>query len=1366
MGFEELFSSDLGHSAQLKATLCGGLASFLRKTITTVQAAGPEIRKIAYSALWGEIDSVKELTPLTERMLADQLKADLLCTRVRTQKCNPVTTSRFCSCGGVQKEPSMALVDVIVDVDICPPGRNLCRNGTHCTRHGGLGQFSERRIIPIEEPVCPHCSGTGILPRSAPYEYLQKNYELQTKTFARPSSPLHEWVLEEGSASRFIRRCQEWKWKSRDCLGLEDENPVDVSTWMAAAQILFDNTDARVYYPGTNYMVLNGGSKGYDDWCRLPPSKEMCDRLFDWWHRKNTPGYTTPERTLVDFIKPRMGKCYLPIEKEKHILPYEWSGRVPCGDFTVFGQCVDGLMSSMEEFLDVFYDCAAQFDGYLEFYLDASERPSHIEGKLGGVQVLFKTPAVCSPAKLLPEIGESDFDALESDVHDSHIPALFRDNGLSALYSNLVLNAAKVQPVLRAHPDREEIEDQKDHLENKQGGEVFSTPSFIRMLKAKKKEVRGKEFKNGSEGRLVRSADLELSKNDVFIANTLMESLRAKNIVRTFMGNDPRLSKTCVDLTNKAEIVKYPSRELTSTAEGVLTAQVFTVLNRPQYQELNKLAERGWKEAKSVCLNLHIRSYLPVHSPVYAFCVIMWGHSSNADLASLCGAYCYLGDQEASVLELPLLCSHIGNSVDDFQAYERSLVLSTCFYGLSGIKAGQQMFGITAVEFTEYLPSSFGGITHERDSWHALLRKHQGKEKSRFISGFNVVDVLEAGKERGMKFPDFKLEPVDLTQPIVRNFGEEKQPLLNKSSSLKVGTFERFRAGNISIGRQLDNRVDAIEYELGRASTSRVGDLRSEIDGVERRLNTFNLKSLGDFAFSARIKYPKAVSVGTVLSKIDLFASITGTNSRVCAEWLEMGYIDRNLRFISHLSAGPFLGAAVWFVFDAFGHMPTNVSTTIELESVRHLCPHVQILKDSTTDTWVLDFHRSCGQSLSFSGTGFLKPTLWVISASSAQLECSADVTFVLEAYATGDRMVKGLATDSVLTYPIGPESLSDLDMVLSPTQLALGTHAATALPLTLAEKSVTTSGIETYSYAMGILSHFLGVGGTVRFSVHSTSSKFVSCKLRIIIWGTTPTIAQTGQMPHCDIIEGGSGELKIQSPFYSTANFGSEGAQFWVIPLSSPMAPAKVESKFEFYIRIHGIDSQPDLCKQINYKQRFGWFMVKPEGTDREFQMFVPSRVSNLVIKGVDCTNFVNAFAIMCATTGMHWGKCIVHFTWAWKHDIEASKMKGNLSFGTGMGTKDVHHGETRIFSIYDNSYSIPFEFGSFAGPVTSGGKPFEAENWIKIHTTSWNWIHSIMASIEVLPGFKFYGRSAGPMLKPPESSDEAVVTESSQKS
>ncbi|MEG6507336.1 hypothetical protein, partial [Nitratidesulfovibrio sp. 1201_IL3209] len=162
--------------------------------------------------------------------------------------------------------------------------------------------------------------------------------------------------------------------------------------------------------------------------------------------------------------------------------------------------------------------------------------------------------------------------------------------------------------------------------------------NFIRTLKEKRKEVRGQQFVDGAEGRLVRHSDLSLSKSDIFLANSLVERLRLSDIVAHFKGRDPKLTKVCVDLTNQEEIVKFPAKELTVETKVGRTAQVFTVLNRPQYSELNKFAERGWKEAKSVCLNLHIRSYVPVHTPLYAFCVIMWGHSSDAKIASLCGA--------------------------------------------------------------------------------------------------------------------------------------------------------------------------------------------------------------------------------------------------------------------------------------------------------------------------------------------------------------------------------------------------------------------------------------------------------------------------------------------------------------------------------------------------------------------------------------------------------------------------------------------------------------------------------------------------------------------------------------------------------
>nr|QWS70117.1 polyprotein [Artichoke Italian latent virus] len=1346
MGFREFFASSHGQAARGKAALNRGLSGWVDATLTTVRSAAPDVQVFAYSALWSEIDSVQELVPLTPAMLLDQLRADLICAQVRGQNCTPACTSRLCSSGGLPVPGQVRWEDDLTAFEDCPAGRNVCRAGIRCKRHHGPGQTLDRVQVYVEAPKCPRCQGTGIIPRSEPLVEIRSAFEKQAHFKAlRPSKPLHEWILEEGAEKTFARRRLNWIWTSRSETGTEDEDACDASTWMAAAQILFDDPDAQVYYPGTTYKVLRGGSKGYDDWCTLPPSRDMCNRLFDLWHRKNTPDYSADD-TLGDFSNQRMGTCYLRIARSSRIVSREWYGRVASGDFAHFEECCSGLRSPLEEFLDVFYDCAAQFDGEIELFLDANDRAYRARGQLGGVQELLITPAVCPPARLLPEIGESDFDQLEDETLnvESQIPPLFRDNGLSALYANLVLKQAFFEPTLMAHPDHEEIEDQRDHLENKQGGEIVTTPGFIKMLKDKRKEVRGKEFAEGSEGRLVRSSDLTLSKDDVFLSGGLFERFRKSGIVQSFKGKDPKLTKVCVDLTNSQEIIKYPVKEMCSDSSGIHTGQVFTVLNRPLYNALNKLAESGWKEANSVCLNSHIRSYVPVQTPLYAFCVIMWGHSSDAEPASLCGAGVYLGDQEAAVLELPLVCSYLGNSLQDFDAYKPSLVLSTVFFGKSGLSAGQNVFGITAIEFTEYMPTSYGGITHERDSWQAMLRNHQGKDKGRFIAGFNVVDALERDKEEPIKMPSFDLEPVPRTQPIVRTFtGEGKQPLLNKSRSMRIQSFSSFRGGNIPVGRRVDNTTEAINYELGRASTS----------SLNSRLDACNLKANGDFAFSQRITYPAAATVGTVIGTLDVFTLITTTNSRVCAEWLERGYVDRNILMISHLSTSPYLGMAIWYVFDAYGHIPADVTTTVELESIRHLSPHVHILKDSTTSTWTLTFHREGGQSLNFAGSGFMKPKIWIIAASSAQMPCSADVQYLVEGYATGESFVRGLATEKVLTYPVEPTHLADLDLLLAPQQLAIGTTATTNFPLSLAEKSVTLTKRETYSYAAGLLSHFLGIGGKLRFSVHSTSSCFVTCKLRVFLWGTQPTTVQTAQIPHVDFDGAGTGELLIQSAFYTTANFGDSGARFWIMPLSAPAAPQTVETKFEFYIRILGIDVIPDLCRQINYKQRFGWFMISPsDTTTSELHFKIPSRIGNISVKNTKCVNFTNAFAIMCAPTGMHWGRCILHFTWSWHRSTEAGKMKGDFAIQTGMGNSaTTHHlGDTRVFSVYDNAYSIPFEFGSFAGPLISGGTPNEAENWVRVYSTSWQWIHAVTVSIEVLPGFRFYGRSAGPMTIP----------------
>ncbi|NON93402.1 hypothetical protein G9P83_29365, partial [Klebsiella pneumoniae] len=183
------------------------------------------------------------------------------------------------------------------------------------------------------------------------------------------------------------------------------------------------------------------------------------------------------------------------------------------------------------------------------------------------------------------------------------------------------------------------------------------------------------------------------------------------------------------------------------------------------------------------------------------------------------------------------------------------------------------------------------------------------------------------------------------------------------------------------------NTTEAINYELARASTSNQPRLDE---------SSCNLKADGDFACGETITLPATSASGSILAKIDLISLIKNTNTRVCSEWLMDGYVSQNLRAVSHLAPNSFSGISIWYIFDAYGKIPADISTTIELEMAKCLSPHVQTLRDATTSSWVIDFHKMCGQTLNFSGPGFCKPTLYVVVASEFQLARSAETKFRL----------------------------------------------------------------------------------------------------------------------------------------------------------------------------------------------------------------------------------------------------------------------------------------------------------------------------------------------------------------------------------
>nr|UWY10619.1 polyprotein [Potato virus B] len=1242
----------------------------------------------------------------------------------------------YCRCGGMR--PTAEMVDLVSALATptlnsslnkqerrklrrkrCPFSTATCRPNSIDACHlcdQACGDDAARDIPQPEE--CPHCSGTGIV-RSKEWDLLRTTVRENRKTFQVPSLPLHEHVLQEGLPGA---------WRYRSCIGYTSKKhpTTDVNTWMQAAAIVRSEPDfwMRTDDPYLQRDIISGGDGGYDPWCYIAPTKHICAKIFDWWHTKYTPGYDCPNPSFDDFDRRKMGPPRWPLYDYQSVRTPQRGVTyvIPKGDTDYFNYCVDSLSSELEFFLDEFYDCAATFDGELNLSIgNVSQKPYRAH---------FET----------------------SRLKISIVDKVYLANAYKMVHYQ--------EPVQVMAYGQDDVEDQLDHLENKQGGEVFSTPNFINMLKAKKKEVRGKDFAGATEGRIVRSADLELSKQDVFLTNSLMEKMRKSRIIKRFAGMSPLLTRMNMDITNKDEIVRYPVKELQCTTDGTLSAQTFTVLERPKESLICKMSEEGWKEAKSVCLNLHVRSYLPTHVRVYAFCVIMWGHSSNAEVASLSGSYLYLGDGEASMLQLPLICNPLGNELQDQDAYRRSLVLSTSFFGPTGFKPGQPIFGITAVEFTEYMPTSHGGISHEQDSWDKMLQAHQGPNKQRFISGYNVVDVIESGADKTVKFPEFSMSAVPSHQPVVRKFNDNTGDLrVQRSTSMRIKNFSRYTGGNIPVVNHFDytqNNAPGVG-DVGRNSTSVVHD------PILQTIPTVLLKDAGkdtncfasdlgpmEYIGTEMCVMPPEARAGHIMRKISLLDTFRRVQGSAYNRWLNLGYMDCDIAFVSHLAGNAYSGVTVYFVLDCYNRLPESLSTEAFMSQITQFPLFIHVLSDSETSMHVIPLRKIVGHTVHVGGDAFANPTLYVVCGSRASSPVSVDGHFDVEFYTSGPLYDNaGFAPDSLLQYPIADRYLGDLDIVLPTKIIGIGSAAPVSFPLSWALPR-TEHGFTSYSFGSAILSHFLGVAGTLDFTLYVVSSIFTSCKLRVLLWNSLPSNLFLPRIPHIDVESRTQRmQLRIQDPFVSSSTFGDTGAQLIVVPLCTVYTPEHIDSAFEFGITIHGIVPDSKLCRTINYTNKFAWFMMKVNTPSGMTAVDVPARCVNLKHAAATFQHFVNPFTTLCSTTGLHGGDVILHFYWSLdKSKKKMSDLTGSVVISSGMGPPtDFFRGEIKMFNMLECKASVPIQFGTFSGVAPSTAPNHIHLNWIRFALDGdWEVFNTLHVSIEVLPGFSFYGRTAGP--------------------
>nr|AEN25476.2 polyprotein 2 [Cycas necrotic stunt virus] len=1223
------------------------------------------------------------------------------------------TCGVYCRCAGATPPMVLQVTSQRVDFPDCPKGRIVCTN--RCIRHGGKGfsEFEERKWVP--GPVCQQCGGTGI---------EQVGVELLHLHTAAKRAKAYQNALKVDVPDEVLLYAKYyWDTQRRFTGGMP--NVPELATFDAWLQALARCALAPEYHFRNTHRFSGSGAHdekfgGPMSFRFLPVCTHCVQLVNNWYIAKFKPHLEEETDWWKDLVKPRMGNPVHEIGPNRKP-KYVESHRIP--------PPLNG-----DEFANFLYTCQC---AKLAFDIERAETEENFQDAL---------------------------DTLEEDFYDIDSTMLKRDllNADARVVKRAVILRRKRRPtrtsiysmkgqpivtfsasdlisclgqVLNTLPtmkmDREAIEDQQDHLEDKQGGEILTTPQFIEVLRKKKREVREKEFDDSTQGKLLHAKDFTLSKHDVFLANSVLDGLRKSKMVQRFAGKCATSTKITVDLTDKEEVVRYEPKELVS--EGF--RQTFNVLNRPEYNALNKLAEAGWKEAKSVVLNLHIRSYLPQQMNAYAFCVIMWGHSSDAQEAALSGSYVYLGDGEATMLQLPLLCEYVGHNLQDFEAYTRSLVLSTVFPEFSGIADGKAIFGITSIEFTEYLPTSHAGITHERDSWDAMLRNHAG-EKRRFLAGFNVVDTIEKGNGKGFSFPDFDLKAVPRHQAVVRTLEDQDvAPILSKTKSMRVKTFGSFRAGNIPVNF------------LGAPSNGQIVSRHSVSENAGYSVG--DMKSAENFTFTQLITMPAASTKGNVLAGVDILANARTTMSGFYMRWLQKGYVDTNLKLICHLPRAPFAGISFFVLIDGTGYLAKDAPISFTEEEILSYPLHLVTTSDVSSYEFVLDWHRYIGQVPFAEENAFLRPTLFLVACVSSTLALSARVEFYLEAQSVGEELPRTLAPSPVLSYPFQNSFLEDLDLFLAPKRLALGERETTIIPLSFAKFKKSGDAI-LYSHAAARLAHFQGIGGVLHGVVYLVGSQLVASKLRISMWSKKQHIQHQAMNVHIDTDTGVAFDLPIKDAFYASSVYGDSGAVIQVTCLCSPMSPNAIKAPFDMIFKIRGFSPDAPMCRTINFTQRFGWFAVEPTATTGAIKLKIWPVSNHLESDDMKVTGYTNAFLQMCQTSTMHFGSVIIHFSWTlFGGTTNAATAGGVVTIAEGFGPEEENfRGHCRNFSIYEGKATVPLELGTFAGPTPLRKLDFKYRNWIRFTTPKGKSISSIFCAIEVLPGFSFYGRTGSPRL------------------
>ena len=865
-----------------------------------------------------------------------------------------------------------------------------------------------------------------------------------------------------------------------------------------------------------------------------------------------------------------------------------------------------------------------------------------------------------------------------------------------------------------------------DVVESFDVSKLPTTASFLRQVRDKKKTTgSGKVLAFGGDSKMSQAEEKEFRKSDIFSHLSFGDKLASNRWFRRWINPDGHYSEPLSEMTISSQCLRFPGLEL----NGDPKAQ-FVTLTRPLEKTIRRVLENGWVEYRAAACSLKVTSHVALGTNVRAVFIFQQANSTDPLESALSSAVVDLSKQRGAMLTLPMINLSLSYASIDFEAWRMLLQLQVTIVGGKGLREGVPILSIACVEFGELVPNTFTGITHERDSWNAILAHGDPERPTRFQSTLNVVETLE--KDCTEDFDALNgitiNPPLCLENKVVRTFDSKAKVVSRIPRSLSTRlTFREVGSGNCDAGVKPRMSVSESGIAMG-------------IDDVETTV-CFN-----------KVTIPAEQKIGTILSIFDVMNDARSFNNRLYSKWLLQGYMDANLEVHWAGALNSFTGTSYYIACDAYERIPADTEV-LNKDVFTQLPGWLVVTRDATTFSHVFNVREIVGHNFYVGKSSVAKLRFVVISASDSQLELSAAsfATLIVHAVAV-DMACDQFETESYLEYPIQGSSLAQLNWYMPVETMTAGELGNKSYGLSLGAP-INNGEKAVYSHQAALLNHFLGYGGTVHAKIIITSSAFVNVCFNVYCYHTVASQAVQLQIPHTIAWSGKDFSFKIMSPFYSVPSRGNNQSFIHLWPLSGVEAPKEHASNVDLYLFIKGIDVDMRLTRAIDYSNTFAWFSVRAQqrlivSTPLSFKLTNYFGDFTLSTTGLTVKNYKNPFSFLCAASGMHYGKVKVHFEFNLTHSVTLGNLRGRSIITTGAGDEgEAQHGNIRQYNMLDNHAVIPFEFSSFAGPTPSADLG-TFNNWIIFNSNSWAQFESLAVSVEVLPGFRFYGKTCSPLV------------------